>query len=68
MGYVYVMDAATGKLVWKTKIGADDGHDDDGTLVLHHKLELHFALRGWRYADRRALGGQGLDGDWVGNG
>ena len=55
------MDAATDKLVWKTKVGADGGHDDDGTVVLHHKLELHFALRGWCYAGRCVLGGQGLE-------
>jgi outer membrane protein assembly factor BamB len=38
MGYVYAMDAATGKLVWKTKVGVHNGHDADGTLALRHRL------------------------------
>jgi outer membrane protein assembly factor BamB len=38
MGYVYAMDAATGKLVWKTKVGVHNGHDQDSTLALGHKL------------------------------
>jgi outer membrane protein assembly factor BamB len=42
MGYVYAIDPATGKLVWKTKVGVHNGHDDDGTLALEHKLTLHF--------------------------
>ncbi len=45
MGSVYAMDAATGKLVWKTKVGVHNGHDDDGTLALQHKLKLRFPLR-----------------------
>jgi len=44
MGYVYAMDAATGKLVWKTKVGVHNGHDEDGTLALQHKLKLRFPL------------------------
>jgi mono/diheme cytochrome c family protein len=44
MGYVYAMDAATGNLVWKTKVGTHNGHDDDGTLALQHKLKLQFPL------------------------
>ena len=38
MGYVYALDAANGKLVWKTKVGVHNGHDQDGTLALQHKL------------------------------
>jgi outer membrane protein assembly factor BamB len=38
MGYVYAMDASSGKLVWKTKVGVHNGHDDDGTLALEGKL------------------------------
>ena len=45
MGYVYAIDAASGKLVWKTKVGVHNGHDDDGTLALQHKLpKLTFPL------------------------
>ena len=38
MGYVYAMDAASGELVWKTKVGVHNGHDHDGALALQHKL------------------------------
>jgi outer membrane protein assembly factor BamB len=38
MGYVYALDASSGKLVWKTKVGVHNGHDDDGTLALEGKL------------------------------
>jgi outer membrane protein assembly factor BamB len=38
MGYVYALDAASGKLAWKTKVGVHNGHDADGTLALHHRL------------------------------
>jgi outer membrane protein assembly factor BamB len=44
MGYVYALDASTGKLVWKTKVGVHNGHDDDGALALRHKLALKFPL------------------------
>jgi len=44
MGYVYALDAATGALVWKTKVGVHNGHDADGLLALQHRLELHFPL------------------------
>jgi outer membrane protein assembly factor BamB len=44
MGYVYALDASTGALVWKTKVGVHNGHDTDGTLALRHKLKLKFPL------------------------
>jgi outer membrane protein assembly factor BamB len=44
MGYVYAMDAASGKLVWKTKVGVHNGHDEDGLRSLTQKLDLHFPL------------------------
>jgi glucose dehydrogenase/cytochrome c5 len=40
MGYVYAMNAKTGKLFWKTAVGKHNGHDNDGVLALHHKLHL----------------------------
>ncbi|HEX5193807.1 MAG TPA: PQQ-binding-like beta-propeller repeat protein [Solirubrobacteraceae bacterium] len=40
MGYVYAMNAATGKLEWKTPVGKHNGHDNDGLLGLHHKLHV----------------------------
>jgi outer membrane protein assembly factor BamB len=42
MGYVFAMNAATGKLDWKTAVGKHNGHDNDGLLALHHKLHLKF--------------------------
>jgi outer membrane protein assembly factor BamB len=44
MGYVYALDPASGKLVWKTKVGVHNGHDQDGPLALQHKLTLQFPL------------------------
>jgi outer membrane protein assembly factor BamB len=44
MGYVYAMDATTGKLIWKTKVGVHNGHDHDGTLAMQHRLKLRFPL------------------------
>jgi alcohol dehydrogenase (cytochrome c) len=40
MGYVYAMDAASGHLLWKTRVGVHNGHDDDGELSLAHKLPM----------------------------
>lgn len=40
MGYVYEMDAQTGRLLWKTPVGKHDGNDSDGLLELDHKGKL----------------------------
>ena len=40
MGYVYAMDAATGRLIWKTKVGVHNGHDHDGELAMRHALTV----------------------------
>jgi outer membrane protein assembly factor BamB len=40
MGSVYAMDAASGRLLWKTRVGVHNGHDDDGELALAHKLAM----------------------------
>ena len=40
MGYVYEMNAQTGKLVWKTPVGEHNGHDNDSLLALEHKITL----------------------------
>jgi glucose dehydrogenase len=40
MGYVYEMNAQTGKLVWKTPVGEHNGHDNDSLLALEHKVTL----------------------------
>jgi outer membrane protein assembly factor BamB len=40
MGYVYEMNAQTGKLLWKTPVGQHNGHDNDSLLALEHKSTL----------------------------
>jgi len=40
MGYVYAFNASTGALLWKTPVGAHNGHDDDSALLLAHKLTI----------------------------
>jgi len=40
MGYVYEMNATTGKLLWKTPVGEHNGNDNDGLKALEHKLKL----------------------------
>ena len=40
VGYVYEMNAQSGKLMWKTPVGEHDGHDDDSLLALEHKITL----------------------------
>jgi outer membrane protein assembly factor BamB len=40
MGYVYAMNASTGALLWKTPVGAHNGHDDDSALLLAHRLTI----------------------------
>jgi outer membrane protein assembly factor BamB/uncharacterized cupredoxin-like copper-binding protein len=38
MGYVYVMNADTGKLLWKKPVGKHNGHDNDALLALQHEF------------------------------
>jgi outer membrane protein assembly factor BamB len=38
MGYVYAIDASTGALAWKTKVGVHNGHDQDGELAMAREL------------------------------
>ena len=40
MGYVYEMNASNGKLIWKTPVGAHNGHDDDSLQALEHRSTL----------------------------
>ncbi len=40
MGYVYEMNATTGKLTWKTPVGEHNGHDDDSLLALEHRSTI----------------------------
>ncbi len=40
MGYVYEINATTGKLIWKTPVGAHNRHDNDSLEALKHQLTL----------------------------
>ncbi len=40
MGYVYEMNADTGKLIWKTPVGEHNGHDNDSLKALEHRIRL----------------------------
>jgi alcohol dehydrogenase (cytochrome c) len=40
MGYVYEMNAETGKLIWKQAVGAHNGHDADSLKALDHRIRL----------------------------
>jgi outer membrane protein assembly factor BamB len=40
VGYVDAFNAATGAPLWKTPVGAHNGHDNDSALLLAHKLTL----------------------------
>jgi outer membrane protein assembly factor BamB len=44
MGYVYEMNAGTGKLIWKTPVGAHNGHDNDSLRALEHRSTLEAPL------------------------
>ncbi len=44
MGDVYEMNAGTGKLIWKTPVGAHNGHDDDSLVALEHRSTLKAPL------------------------
>jgi alcohol dehydrogenase (cytochrome c) len=42
VGIVYALNAHTGALLWKTPVGEHNGHDNDGLLLLEHKLKVTF--------------------------
>jgi alcohol dehydrogenase (cytochrome c) len=44
MGYVYEMNADTGKLIWKTPVGAHNGHDNDSLDALQHRSTVKAPL------------------------
>jgi alcohol dehydrogenase (cytochrome c) len=41
MGYVYEMNADTGRLIWKAPVGEHNGHDNDSFEALKHNIALH---------------------------
>ena len=40
MGYVYAINAQTGRLLWKTPVGEHNGHDNDSLAALEHHSTL----------------------------
>jgi alcohol dehydrogenase (cytochrome c) len=40
MGYIYAINAETGRLLWKTPVGEHNGHDNDGLLAMEGRLRL----------------------------
>jgi alcohol dehydrogenase (cytochrome c) len=40
MGYVYAMNADTGRLIWKTPVGEHNGHDNDSLEALKRDITL----------------------------
>jgi alcohol dehydrogenase (cytochrome c) len=44
MGFVYEMDAVTGKLIWKTPVGSHNDHDNDSLEALEHRSTLKAPL------------------------
>ena len=40
LGFVYAMNAETGALLWKTAVGAHNGHDTDSVQALEHRSKL----------------------------
>jgi alcohol dehydrogenase (cytochrome c) len=44
MGYVYAMNAETGRLIWKTPVGEHNGHDNDSLQALEHTSTLKAPL------------------------
>jgi outer membrane protein assembly factor BamB len=44
MGYVYAMNATTGRLIWKTPVGEHNGHDNDSLEALEHLSTLKAPL------------------------
>jgi alcohol dehydrogenase (cytochrome c) len=40
MGYVYEMNGSTGRLIWKTPVGAHNSHDNDSLEALEHRSTL----------------------------
>jgi alcohol dehydrogenase (cytochrome c) len=44
VGYVYEMNARTGKLIWKTPVGAHNSHDNDSLEALEHHSTIKAPL------------------------
>jgi hypothetical protein len=44
MGVAYEMNARTGRLIWKTPVGAHNGHDDDSIRALEGRRTLKAPL------------------------
>jgi outer membrane protein assembly factor BamB len=44
MGYVYELNASTGKLLWKVPVGRHNGHDNDSLDALEHHSTIRAPL------------------------
>jgi alcohol dehydrogenase (cytochrome c) len=44
MGYAYEMNASTGKLIWKTPVGAHNGNDNNSLEALEHRSTIKAPL------------------------
>jgi outer membrane protein assembly factor BamB len=42
VGYVYALNARSGALLWKTPVGAHNGHDNDSRLALSHQVTITY--------------------------
>lgn len=42
VGYVNALNARSGALLWKTPVGAHNGHDNDSLLALSHQVTIKF--------------------------
>lgn len=42
VGYVYALNARSGALLWKTPVGAHNGHDNDSLLALSHQVTIRY--------------------------
>jgi alcohol dehydrogenase (cytochrome c) len=65
MGYVYEMNADTGKLIWKTPVGQHNGHDNDSLEALDHTSRLKAPFTIWPGSLGGVLTNLALAGDSV---
>lgn len=65
MGYVYAMDAATGKLIWKTPVGEHDGHDGDSLKILRDHATIQAPYTYEPGAIGGVLSNMALAGDFL---
>jgi outer membrane protein assembly factor BamB len=65
MGYVYVMNAESGKLIWKTPVGEHNDHDNDSLDALEHRSTIKAPLTILPGSLGGVLTNMALDGDTI---